>query len=316
MPFDPLEKLHPELREVYKQIQSSPQSHQLDIRTVRENFAASILPAPQITVGSVEDVIVDGPRGDLRIRFYHPEGSGPFPIIAHFHGGGFAMGSLDIYDGQSRLLCKNTNAIVATIDYGLAPENRFPAAFDDSYAAVVWLAENARAISADSERIGVAGDSAGGMLTISCAITARDRNGPKLLAQMPIVAGMHGFKAKGAALERRAIRQNATFSVDDCNYFASLLYTNEIEDVDPRINLSMVEDFSRLPPAVIVAAEVDILYEESFELARKLVDAKVEAQIVDAKGMFHPFFTMGHLFPAAHTYVVDASKRFGTLLRR
>ena len=120
-----------------------------------------------------------GPAGPIPVRIYWPLGAtGTPPLVIYFHGGGWVICDLDSHDGGCRALANETGSVVVSVDYRLAPEHRFPAAAEDSYAATVWAAEHATELGADANRHAVAGDSAGGNLAAVVALMARDRNGP------------------------------------------------------------------------------------------------------------------------------------------
>ena len=138
------------------------------------------------SVAAVEDRVIPGPAGDLPVRFYTPDGAGPFPLVVFFHGGGWVLGSLDTHNPFCRALCLGAGCVVVSVGYRLAPEHRFPAAADDAQAATRWVAENAGDIGGDPARIALAGDSAGGNLSAVTAIRIRDEGGPELRGQLLI----------------------------------------------------------------------------------------------------------------------------------
>jgi len=156
----------------------APPSSTLSVATGRallKELPAVKNPEP---VGSVTDLAIQGPAGEVPLRIYAPEGEGPFPLLVYLHGGGWVRGSLDAYDGLCRLLTNEANCVVVSVDYRRAPEHPFPAGLEDCYAATTWAAENAADLQGDPERMAVGGDSAGGNLTAAVTLTARDRDGP------------------------------------------------------------------------------------------------------------------------------------------
>src|SRR5579859_1314870 len=138
------------------------------------------------SVAHLEDRVIDGATGAVPIRIYTPEGSGPFPLLVFFHGGGFVLGDLDTHDGLCRILANGVRCIVVAVDYPLAPEHKFPAAPNACYAATQWVAEHAASFNGDASRIALGGDSAGGNLVAVVAQMARDRGGPALVFQLLI----------------------------------------------------------------------------------------------------------------------------------
>ena len=141
--------------------------------------------------GEPENIAVDnrtipGPAGDLPVRIYTPDGSAGRPLLVYFHGGGWVIGDLETVDKPLRSLALRSGVVVLSVDYRLAPEHVYPAAFDDSYAATVWAAEHAAELGADPAQVVVGGDSAGGNLAAAVALAARDRGGPQLAGQLLI----------------------------------------------------------------------------------------------------------------------------------
>ena len=116
------------------------------------------------------------------MRVYTPEGEPPFPIVVFFHGGGWVVGTLDSYDPLCRALAAAVPAVVVSVGYRLAPEDRWPAAVEDAYAATLWASRKAAELGGAQHRLAVAGDSAGGNLAAVVALGARDRGGPPSLS--------------------------------------------------------------------------------------------------------------------------------------
>ena len=165
--------------------------------------------AEPLPVGRVEDREIPGPAGPIRVRLYWPEAGGreaarTVPAIAYYHGGGHVIGSLDTHDLIARNLCHGAGALVVSVDYRMGPEHKFPAAVEDSFAALEWLHANAASLGADPERLGVHGDSAGGNLAAVVALIARDRGGPSAAAA---IAGLPGRRLHAERAELRDLRR-------------------------------------------------------------------------------------------------------------
>src|SRR5437667_4843500 len=142
--------------------------------------------AEPLPVARVEERAIPGPGGPVRLRLYWPkvaDAGNPVPAIVYYHGGGHVIGSLDTHDFVARNLCGGAEAIVVSVDYRMAPEHKFPAAVEDSFAALRWVQANARSLGADPDRIGVHGDSAGANLAAVVALLARDVGIPGLRLQ-------------------------------------------------------------------------------------------------------------------------------------
>src|SRR6516165_8606091 len=145
-------------------------THTLPVDVARTQYEArGALMASPAEIAEVRERTIDGPGGRLRIRIYTPHGTGPFPLLVFFHGSGFVLCSLDTHDGMCRNLCAGAGCVVASVDYRLAPEHKFPAGIDDRLYATRWAIEHARKFGADPARTVVAGDSAGGNLAAATA---------------------------------------------------------------------------------------------------------------------------------------------------
>lgn len=138
------------------------------------------------SVAQVVNRTIPGPVSDIPVRIYTPTGSGPFPVLVFFHGGGWVICDLDTHDSLCRSLCNGANCVVVSVDYRLAPEHKFPAAPEDCYAATQWVAGHTTEINANPGKIAIGGDSAGGNLTAVVAQMVRDNGGPSLALQLLI----------------------------------------------------------------------------------------------------------------------------------
>ncbi len=194
--------LHPQVEGLLTQMGSSGLKKIQDMtpEESRQTFGAvfATLPPSQQKVAGTEDRSVPTKAGAVKVRVYTPEGKGPFPVMAYFHGGGWVFGDLDTHEGVCRELCGAVGMVVVSVDYRLSPESKYPDASDDCLAVTKWVAENARALNADASRLAVGGDSAGGNLAAVTAQRLRDEKGPKLAAQLLIypVARVDGEKTQ------------------------------------------------------------------------------------------------------------------------
>ena len=179
--------LDPHVRELLDQLAKSgaPSLETLTVPQARAMFQAMSMPrAEKLALARVEDRRIPSPAGEIPVRVYTPEGQGPFPVLVFFHGGGWVIGNLETHDDICRVLARAVPALVVSVDYRLAPEHPFPAAVEDSYAALCWVAENAAAIGGDPTKLAVGGDSAGGNQAAVVSLLARDRGGPRLAHQL------------------------------------------------------------------------------------------------------------------------------------
>ncbi|TDE21388.1 hypothetical protein E1289_31170 [Actinomadura sp. 6K520] len=139
------------------------------VQDARRELAADLARSPRPPVGTVKDLVLDGPAGPLPARLYRPSSGGPAPALVFFHGGGWVLGDVESYDPVVRALTLASGAAWVSVDYRRPPEDPYPAAVDDAVHAVRWVAGHAAGLGLDPARIGVAGDSAGGQIAAAAA---------------------------------------------------------------------------------------------------------------------------------------------------
>ena len=254
-------------------------------------------PATLAPVRSVEDVVLPGPAGDLPARVYRPEADGVLPTIAFFHGGGFVIGDLDTHEDHARLIAAEVGAVVLSVDYRLAPEHPFPAAYEDCLAATQWAAENIDRLGGDAARIAVAGDSAGGNLAAAVALAARDA-GPRLAAQLLLYPAVDFIEGDHHA-SRKENGEGLFLTADDMRWFGDSYIPDVALRTDPRASVLAAPDLSGLPPAIVATAEYDPLRDEGEAYAAALEKAGVHVDLRRYDGLIHGFFGLGVVSPGS-----------------
>ena len=240
-------------------------------------------------VASVADRMIPGGAGMIPARVYTPSGAGPFPVIVYFHGGGFVIATVDTYDASARGLANAVGAIVVSVEYRKAPENKFPAAAEDAYAAVQWAITNAASINGQADRVAVAGESAGGNLSTVVCLMARDRSG-----RMPMYQALI-YPVATLASESPSYEENgkAPFLTRDALRWFAGHYLRNLQDAINPYASPLLADVRGLPPATVITAGFDPLRDEGAGYADKLRQNGVLVDYRNYETMTHEFFGMG-----------------------
>ena len=282
-----------------------PQLYTLSLEQARFNDLAEIQAAAGTgePVASVVDRLIPGPAGELPIRIYSPVPDEPLPVLIYFFGGGWTLGTIDTADAVCRKLANATGCAVVAVGYRLAPENKFPAAVHDCFAATTWVVSNL-----DTPAIAVGGDSAGGNLAAAVTLLARDEGVP-IVAQLLVYPNTDYL--------------SQTPSLTDCDdpFFFNKTsvawywehYLNDPADgTNPLASPLRARSLEGLPPALVITAEYDPLRDQAELYARRLEESGVQVKLSRYDGMIHGFFCMaGDLPPGA-----EAQAEAAEFLRR
>ncbi len=258
------------------------------VNAVLKAKGMSIDPTQLVPGVSTADITVDGALGKLPSTVYTPDGAGPFPVVVYFHGGGWVIADRKVYDGGARGIAKQANAIVISVDYRQAPENKFPAAWDDALAAYKWALANAASLKGDPKKVALAGESAGGNLAVATAIAARDAN----LQQPTHVLAV--YPVAQTSLNTESYLENALAKPLNramVAWFVQHLTTSKEELQDPRLNL-IAAKLEGLPPVTIINARIDPLRSDGAKLEDALKKANVSVERKEMAGVTHEFFGM------------------------
>jgi acetyl esterase/lipase len=265
----------------------------------------NIPPGPEAQVAT-KDITYPAAAGDLPARIYTPPGSGPFPVIGYFHGGGWVLAEIDTYDASARAIAAATPAIVVSFEYRRAPENRFPAAHEDALAAWQWLAANAGSLGGDPQKLAVAGESAGANLAFNVALAARDNGWPQPRHQLLI------YPVAGHDMDNKSYVQNAEavpLGKEDMAWFLQRELTDPAQADDPRLNLVARTGLEGMPATTVIAAQIDPLRTEDTILAAALSSAGVSTKLFLYPGVTHEFFGMSAVVAMARDAVTRSAKR-------
>jgi acetyl esterase len=263
------------------------------------NVAPALPPEP---VAEVRELVIDT-LPPIPARLYRPR-SGTLPLLVYFHGGGWVVGSVAISDPFCRAIANASGCAVVSVEYRLAPEDRYPAAADDAYAATRWSADHASDLGIDASRIAVGGSSAGGNLAAVAALMARERGAPKVAFQLlHVPVTDHDFdtpsyraNGSGFGLTRSGMRW----------FWDNYVPDPKLRD-EPYASPLRAKDLSGLPPAHVVTAECDPLRDEGKAYATRLRQAGVPTAYVEYPGMVHGFTGMAITIPMGRTAIDDMS---------
>jgi acetyl esterase len=303
--------VHPQAQAILDVMAANGFALEGDPQAVRDMMALAPRPEGE-PVKRVEDRTIPGPDGEIRVRIYWPETEGTRPLLVWYHGGGWVIGDLDGADYACRMLTNAAEAIVMSVDYGLAPEKKFPSAPQECFAALKWAAEHASELNADASKIAVGGDSAGGNLAAVVAVMARDQGGPKLSFQLLV------YPVTDYDFSTPSYTENASgylLTKDSMEWFWGH-YVNSPEDArHPHASPMQTADLSALPPALVLTAEYDPLRDEGEAYAKRLIEAGVDVTAKRYDGQIHGFFANpaiddGH--EAARTAGAALKRAFGT----
>ena len=298
--------IHPQVRVVLeRRAAGAPTTPPTSVEEERQRFDNTWREGgPEVF--KVEDRRIPGPAGEIPVRIYWPSDGGPFPALLEFHGGAFVHGGIGQLDGNCRRLCVGAGCLVVNVDYRLAPENKFPAAPEDCYAATKWVAENAASLNVDPTRIAVWGDNAGANFASVVCLMARDRGGPPIVQQILMCPAVHRNFSPLTFDKEETPGGNRKVPPMDSAWRHYL--RDETEATNPYA-CPIHADLRGLPPALVVTAEYNILRDEGEAYAEKLKRAGVPTVSKRYEGMVHVF----HMYPAsidsakvAEAQVVDA----------
>ena len=221
--------------------------------------------------------------------------------MVYYHGGGWVIGDLDSHDPLCRTLANRANVVVLSVHYRLAPEHKYPAAADDSYAAAQWVSEHGAEIGADGSRIAVCGDSAGGNLSAVVSLMARDRGGPGLRGQVLI------YPVTNLDFGTDSYRDNGDgskgLSEDGMRWFWQHYVRTQSEGFEPYASPLRADTIADLPPALVITAEYDALRDEGEVYADRLERGGIPTQLTRYDGVIHGFVSMFAAVPEGDTAV-------------
>ena len=260
------------------------------VKKVLADMGRPTAPEPGVTV---KDMTIKSGDASVPIHVYTPEGKGPFPVMVYYHGGGFVIADTQVYDATPRALAKMANAIMVSVDYRRAPEHTFPAAPNDAFAAYQWVLAHAKEINGDPNRVAVGGESAGGNLATVVSMMARDKKVALPVHQLLV------YPVVNDDMNTASYKTNANAKPLNKPMMAWFFKHYGGDPKSPYALPMKATSLKGLPPATIVAAEIDPLLSEGKAYADKLKKDGVAVNYKEYSGVTHEFFGIGAVVPKA-----------------
>ena len=254
-------------------------------------------------VAHVEDLQMELSTGAVKARIYQPAGAGPFPVILYIHGGGWVIADLDTYDATPRALANATGALVVSTHYRQAPEFKFPAALEDVFGAYVWTLGNAHRWNANTKKVAIVGESAGGNMAASVCRMAMEKGVQAPVHQVLV------YPVADTAMDTASYAENAKakpLNAAMMKWFAGHTFAKPADALLPSVDLLKSASFKGMPSATILTAQIDPLRSEGEALAKRMQADGVKVVYQNYDGVTHEFFGMAA--------VVDKAKEAQTLV--
>jgi len=251
-----------------------------------------------VAIREMKDVSIPLEGREIKARVYRDNDGTDLPVLVYFHGGGWVVCSVDGYDYLARLLCKKTRAIVVSVDYRLAPEHPFPAGVEDCYGCTLWVSRNARSLGGDPGKLMVCGDSAGGNLAAVVARMAAAKKDPKIAFQVLIYPVLDISRMDTASYAK--YENGFILTKREMEYYRVHYLRNPADAANPLVSPLLADVPADLAPALIVAAQFDVLHDEGQAYRDKLKAAGVPVRYEEFQGVLHSFVAMTGLIPQSH----------------
>ena len=261
-------------------------------------------PTPCVT----RDLATSGER-PVPVRLYSPRTDTTGPVIVFVHGGGFVLGDPDAYDAFTRYLSVRTGLRVVSVNYRLAPELPFPAAFDDVNRTISWVLANPMELGGCADAVALAGDSAGAALSACCS--AESQSSIRALLMLYPVADLAARSASYSSF-----REGYLLEAADMEYFIRSYTPDERDRRDPRASPAMIADLSQFPPTTVLTCGLDVLRDEGRAFASRLVAAGIETHYREAHGQIHGIATLRGAIPSARAVLDDVIDNFSRQITR
>ena len=295
----PIEKLSPNNARNCPTLKNAVEAMREESVTARTAEVFSPMPTPQIT-----HITIPTRDGEVLARVYTPNDDNNLPVIVYFHGGGWVIANLDVYEPSCLALSTEVGAIVVSVAYRQSPEVKYPAAVEDANDALQWVLSNAAQLGGDPNRVAVAGESAGGNLAAVSCLMAKEKGGKMPIAQL-LVYPVADFRGGYPSYDENT--DSIPLNSKMMPWFAGYYLENDSQKTEKYASPILAEDVGGLPPAIVITAENDPLRDEGEAYAKKLADAGVSVKSQRFDGVTHEFFGLAGIVDKA-----DEAHKFAT----
>ncbi len=281
------------------------------LRQISAAFIPMLAPPESLSpIGSMEELTIDGAGGPIPLRIYRPVGE-VLGIVHYMHGGGWALGDLPSVDHTARRFCHELSMVVVTSTYRLAPENPFPAGFNDSLLAARWVLAHRAELGGEGLPTAISGDSAGGNLAAAIALVLRDAGGATFDVQALLYPAVD--LREGATYPSRNRNADPTLNADQLATYIDD-YAGGSDLSDPRLSPLAADSVAGVSPALIVVQSVDPLRDEAVAYADRLLEAGVRVELMEFADMTHGFVHLSQLVPAAAAATTQVTARLRAMM--
>jgi acetyl esterase len=290
-----------------------PQVWEAPVSVIRELTQGRVAFAGQPEpILSVVNRFIPGPTADLPIRIYRPHSDQNAPAMVYFHGGGWVLNFLDIYDAALHRLANQSGSVIISVNYQKAPEHPFPTPFDDCYATLCWVKSHAAEIGIDPNRIGIGGDSAGGNLAAAVAVKARDEK-IELSYQLLVYPCIDRDFTTKSYVEYATKYGLTTRAME---WFWDQYLQGEQHNENPYAAPMRAKTLAQVAPSIVITAQYDPLVSDSENYCAKLKNDGAEVIYKEFPGMIHGFFANVGATPAAHLALDFAAQEIVKRVKR
>jgi len=291
---------------MFERLKNAPPLKKTGLQGARQNLSIAARKTPKVSYdGEITERIISTSVRQTPVRVYQPQGEASLPVVVYFHGGGFVMGDLELMDHVCRIIANAVGCAVVNVEYGLAPEYKFPGGLEECYEVVKWVHDNAALLRFDPDNIVVAGDSAGGNFATAVCLLAKQRMEFSLVHQVlfyPVVDFTMDNAAKFEGLPE------VMLNAEDLSIMGKLYFASESDKSRPEASPLLAPSLAGLPPATVITAGIDPLGKEALLYVERLKAENIPVEHKHFPEMVHAFLGFAGIIPEADLAIEIAVK--------